>query len=200
MILSYKHKFAFIKTRKTAGSTIEKILYPILGEKDICSGSTRDGTPNLNYKKDMTGHLPFNSMAYAFDKPMKQYFVFTVERNPWDKCVSAYHWHKQIKPYLTDHGFKAYLTIAKNLLPNDWGYYGGTKTHVFQYDELDQFIPFMNDKFDLNLDPELMNTTKVKSGLRDKKHYSEYYDEESKEFVANLFENEIKEFGYTYDG
>lgn len=198
MIVSHKHKFVFIKTRKTAGSSIEAILYPILGENDICSGSSRDGTPNLNYGKDLIGHMPFSQLSVAYPKAMQKYFVFTVERNPWDKCVSAFYWHKKIKPNLTKQGFNQYLRDAEPLLPTDWAYYGGTKTHVFKYEELSQFIPFMNDKFKLDLDPALMYNTRKKSGIRETEHYRDMYDEDSKLFVENLFHKEVKEFGYEF--
>ena len=52
MIISYSKKFVFVKTRKTAGSTLEKLLYPYLDPKmDICTGSERDGTSALNIEK-----------------------------------------------------------------------------------------------------------------------------------------------------
>jgi hypothetical protein len=37
MILSYRHRFIFIKTSKTAGTSIEIALEPICGEDDICA-------------------------------------------------------------------------------------------------------------------------------------------------------------------
>jgi hypothetical protein len=33
---------------------------------------------------------------------------------------------------------------------------------------------------------------------RNRKHYSEYYDLESREFVANLYQKDIKLFNYTF--
>ena len=33
MIISYSKKFVFVKTRKTAGSTFKKLLYPYLDPK-----------------------------------------------------------------------------------------------------------------------------------------------------------------------
>ena len=37
MIVSFKYKFIFIKSYKTAGSSIENYLYPYLNNKDICA-------------------------------------------------------------------------------------------------------------------------------------------------------------------
>jgi hypothetical protein len=38
MILSHRHRFIFIKTSKTAGTSIELALEPICGSEDICAG------------------------------------------------------------------------------------------------------------------------------------------------------------------
>lgn len=35
MIISHKHKFIFVKTKKTAGTSIETLLASICGEEDI---------------------------------------------------------------------------------------------------------------------------------------------------------------------
>ena len=85
MIISHKYKFVFIKTRKTGGSTIEKILRPLLGKDDVCTGSKRDNTPPLNLPSGVSGHKA---------KPIpKGYWSFSIERNPWDKVVSSYYFH-----------------------------------------------------------------------------------------------------------
>ena len=37
-----------------------------------------------------------------------------------------------------------------------------------------------------------------KKNVSKHKHYSEYYDDETREFVGHLFEKDIKELGYEY--
>jgi len=202
MIISHKHKFIFIKTRKTAGSTIEKILCPYLGETDICTGSTRDGTPALNVPKDMNGHYGYGYLINKYPKEMKNYWTFTIERNPWDKCVSAYHWHNKIKPAKTKDGFSAYLRNHSGLLPYDFPEYTDTSHKlvgdVFMYECLWKVIPALNEKLGLDIDENLIYDVKLKAGLRDKSHYSEYYNDEDRKFVAKLFKREIQEFNYEF--
>jgi hypothetical protein len=204
MIVSHEHKFVFIKTKKTAGSTIERILYHKLNQRrDICSGSTRDQTPALNCPPDMNGHIGWKQIQHMYPKPIANFFVFTIERNPWDKAVSQFFWHKQIKPHIAVGTFPEYLRRNQGLLAVDWGNYtdrsGKVKAHVFQYEELHTVIPTLNEKLGLDLDPNLIHNTKLKSGLREEKHYSEYYDEWSRNYIAQRFENEIKEFGYEFE-
>ena len=82
-------KFVFVKTRKTAGSTLEKLLYPYLDPKmDICTGSERDGTSALNIEKNTNGHISLKQIKNKFTN-IDKFFFFTIERNPWDKVVST---------------------------------------------------------------------------------------------------------------
>lgn len=122
MIISHKHKFIFIKTRKTAGTSIEIALSKICGPNDII---TPIGGVDGNYrqKKGLRGeqnyHIPLsayskkdvlraiyhrkrlifkqhNSAADIKEKISsdiwKNYFKFCFERNPFDKAVSWYYY------------------------------------------------------------------------------------------------------------
>lgn len=122
MIISFKYKFIFIKTYKTAGSSIENYLYPYLNDKDILA-------PTIDYKgincwgdfetkniKDHFGeeflrnkingrlkyfaHMPIWLVKERL-KPLSEkinydifenFYKFGVIRNPFDTIVSHYYW------------------------------------------------------------------------------------------------------------
>jgi hypothetical protein len=123
MILSYKYKFIFIKTAKTAGTSIEVFLSKLCGPQDIVTpiAPPVEGHQPRNYegfinpipeilerpgklfsavRRTMTSCMKFYNHMSA--REVKQrvpadiwngYFKFCVERNPWDKVLSHYHMH-----------------------------------------------------------------------------------------------------------
>ena len=189
MIISHKHKFVFIKTRKTAGSTLENILRPCLGEDDILTGSTRDGTPPLNCKPDGDGH--------RIPKIPEGYRSFSIERNPWDKVVSSYYWHKNIKSgTFGDWDFEKYV-LQSGMLPTDWHCYQDCD-QVYKYEERESMYMSLMYHYNLDFDLELIYTTKMKSSYRIIKDYKELHTDKTKDFVAKLFAREIERFGYEY--
>lgn len=201
MIISHKHKFIFIKTRKTAGSTLEALLSPHLDpETDICTGSPRDGTPRLNSPTD-NGHCSYReAMQYAGNP--KDYFVFTVERNPWDKMVSAYWWHKETKPeWPWVNSFKEYMGCPS--IPKDWSQYTSDRKNltnrIFRYEDMGGMYQFLNDRYDFGITGDQYLNTRMKSGIRKSGHYSEMYDDYTKNAVAKLFQEEIYMLGYEYE-
>ena len=123
MILSRKYKFIFIKTAKTAGTSIEVFLSTQCGPQDIVTPIVPpvEGHQPRNYegfinpipeilerpgkffsvlRHTMTSSTKFyNHMPAAEVKQRvptdiwNSYFKFCVERNPWDKVLSHYYMH-----------------------------------------------------------------------------------------------------------
>lgn len=128
MIVSHKYKFIFLKTKKTAGTSIEIALSKYCGENDIITPISPEDEKirkGLGYRGPQNFTVPLlrNSAADLFrrlaDGEVKKfynhmsakeiksyvgsyvwnnYYKFCVERNPWDRCISQYYWRHKTEP------------------------------------------------------------------------------------------------------
>ena len=78
-IVSFKHKFIFIKSGKVGGTSIQLALFPHLGEQDIVtriSPSERNYHPrNIQYKKTtFKSHMSAEAISTAPRSRYIQYF------------------------------------------------------------------------------------------------------------------------------
>ena len=203
MIVSHEHKFIFIKTKKTAGSTFEKLVYPYLGDYDICTGSTRDNTPSLGIQPNQNGHMWWNEIQAQYARnEWKTYFKFTIERNPWDKMVSAYYWHQKIKPeQFLGMDFETYC-LTCNLIPNDWNMYSAgdqpVVNKIYKYEEMNEMYHDLNERFGFNIQPEQISNTKLKSNIRQVKDYHDIHTPKTIEVVRRAFDRTIQLLNYEY--
>jgi hypothetical protein len=128
MILSHRHRFIFLKTAKTAGTSVEIALSRFAGPDDVITPISRDdeqlrqdcgGLGPQNYRLPpqrrhlrriagslLRGRWPcyYNHMSaaevrkYAGEDVWGSYFRFCIERNPFDRVVSLYWWCHRREP------------------------------------------------------------------------------------------------------
>lgn len=106
MIVSHRHRFIFLKTRKTAGTSIEIALSQFCGPKDIITPLHPDDEElraqlgfrgPQNYESKRLGKPAWNHMSATHVKTMigdrkwNKYYRFAVERHPLDVVLSSRH-------------------------------------------------------------------------------------------------------------
>ena len=130
MIISHKHRFIFIKTSKTAGTSIEIALSEICGDDDVITSVSPDyevlrhrrggrSPQNYHVRKSAYGTVDYIKSAFGNKKKFRAhsgaiyiknniepeiwdtYYKFCFERNPWDRTVSYYNFLKNHGPEKT---------------------------------------------------------------------------------------------------
>jgi hypothetical protein len=120
MILSHKHRFIFLKTKKTASSSVELTLSSLCGPDDVITPlldreeKLRPGRGAQNYLRgdaerertsngmsipvrgqDFYGHMKASEVVAIAPAEWANYFKAAFVRNPWDAHLSAFFWRRR---------------------------------------------------------------------------------------------------------
>jgi hypothetical protein len=92
MIISHKYRFIFVKTLKTAGTSIEVFLSQHCGPLDVVTPILPHVEPHVPRNHDgYFNHIPAAEIRSRVGPDVwRNYFKFCVERNPWDKTLSYF--------------------------------------------------------------------------------------------------------------
>ena len=196
MIVSHKHKFIFVKTFKTAGSSIENYLQKYLGSNDILRGSEYDNTPSLN-APSKGRHKSAQIIKNMYPKEWNEYFKFSIDRNPWDVAVSYYFYMKHAGR-ISSQSFNKWIINADLKLLNNWKKYTIDNKvavdKVLKYENLIDEIQNIPVPYNGELE-----TIFLKKGHRPSKDYKIYYTDKTKKLIEDNFAETISMFGYTYE-
>ena len=219
MIISHKYKFIFLRTEKTASTSLTKALKNQIGGQDEVITSFRGGWVKYmplhpgGLKRAFPRQFGLHTHAHAKDvrkalgaEIFDSYYKFAVERNPWDRQVSLYYHRALRENYKNpDFGRDMNSLLYRNL------YY--TRLHNWEVYSIDgeivadQVLRYENLALEI---PALFRTLGIAQGTKlehfnpglggERAHYSTYYDDKTKELVGSWYQNEIAALGYKFEG
>jgi len=186
-MIDHKHKFIFVHINRTAGTSIES---------------------HFNHRR--YDHRKCSRYIKQFGADVwNEYFTFSFVRNPWNKMLGHYMWRKQIAGDTLkgdDLSFRCWVLQFENNIEGEGSLEDKGNP---QYDQLfldgvqlvDFIGRFENLQEDFNIICDKIGIPQQELPHENKtehKHYTEYYDDETKQIVAEKYAKDIKYFGYKF--
>ena len=196
MPISHKHKFVFVHIPKTAGTSIEK-FFNLYGVNN--KGDNRIFNIDIMFGQNAQ-HFTYKEILKKSNKNLSNYFSFSFVRNPWSRMVSEFFWRKHFPKLrkrtfkdfvLKTHEFKDVHILPQTIFVLDKG---GKQLVDFigKTENLQEDFNIVCDKIGIP-QQQLPHKNKTKH-----KHYTEYYDDETKQIVAEKYAKDIEYFGYKF--
>jgi len=228
MIISHKYRFIFIKTKKTAGTSIEVFLSQCCGEEDIVTpiwppvelhharnyrgfwnpipeisqnrGRGIIGTfKNLIQRNKYWNHIPASLVRKRTAKKIwASYFKFCVERNPWDKTLSHYHMVND----RTGGGVSLYEYIEKGNFCFNFPKYTDDSGFVL-VDKILKYETLMDELRGVfkGLDIQFAGSLGVRAKFehrKDRRPYQDIFSDRQRDIIQTAFRREIEIHGYEF--
>ncbi len=189
-MISHNPKFIFVHVPKTAGSSIIKAL---ANYSSAPINFEANGNALLEDK-----HITAAQLRQKMGSGWDQYFSFAVVRNPWDRVVSNFCYLDKINhPRLRGAKTPSEWVRSGNLWCYPASYYllinGQVGVNrVIRYENLGKDFRKVCKKIGI----KAAKLPRYNSSPH--KHFTEYYDDESREIVADIFKQDIVLFKYKF--
>lgn len=228
MIVSHRHKFIFIKTRKTAGTSIEIALSTIVGDEDVLSylqmgdERTREESTGRRAQNDRIPFSRYTGIDYyellkrrkihrfkehesasTIRKWLKpeiwdSYFKFCFDRNPFDRAISLYYWRHRNGQQ--DADINDYLLGAPGPDLSNWDLYN--ENGFLRVDFVGRYERLQEDFEEICRKiglSEAPSLPKSKHEVRgDRKPYQDLLDDEARARLETVCAREIQHLNYQW--
>jgi len=228
MIISHKYKFIFIKTAKTAGTSIEIALSKYCGERDVITPIFPEKDENtrkaLGYRGPQNYCVPFSSYSrhdwmtalrrrerLAFYKHAPASFIKRhISPDVWNSyfkfCFERNPWDKAVSMYWWEHQQEPRPAITDFIQSRQLAAMPGIDLYTIdQKIVVDRVCAFERIREELaeiatHLGlPETPDLPRAKANVRkDSRTYREILGEQGRNEIARLFGREIALFGYSW--
>jgi hypothetical protein len=182
-MLFSKYNCIFIHVSKTGGTSIER-FFESRGDEYVYA------------TKHAVAHIAIK--IFGRDTWEKS-FKFSFVRNPWDRI---YSWWYNKAGDVSKSKFLKYLKNLPDDMPHVWNQVDFLKSDngKMELDFIGRFERLQED-FDYVCDEVGMEkgTLGNYKFAKNKPKYSEYYNDETRELVSNIYKKDIDYFGYKFD-
>ena len=204
-MISHKHKYIYYHITKCGGTAIESALLKAEGIKQKLpykkwiKQKTLDKF-NLGPSKGSGSRQHCLPKHYS-DSLKKEYFTFTFVRNPYERCLSEFLYLKKVHAdKVLNITFLDYMKSEKKIHPSlklkfhdiPMHFYTEGCNFIGRLENLQEDFNIVCDKIGIP-QQELPHKNKTSH-----KHYSKYYDEETKQIVAEKYAKDFEYFGYEF--
>ena len=144
----------------------------------------------------MNQHLTLKQIINKFNLNKNKVIKIVQVRNPWDYVVSSYYWAKDQKKCPQGYTFEDFIfkpskfNWQKQLDFWDLNYID----NFIKYEHLENDIKAFCQTHDFSYD----YLSKEKGGIRPQISYIEVHTPKTKEYIQEIFKNQIKTFNYEY--
>jgi hypothetical protein len=217
MIVSHKYRFIFLRTEKTASTSLTAALKGFLDENDLQASTRRPPWAKFSpiHHRALKRYCPqwFGLHTHATAKQVRDvvgrkifdsYYKFAVDRNPWDRQVSLYahrKWKKgqPVEDFDRDMRSLVYRNTSYVRL-NNWSKYaiGGeiVADRILRYERLDEEIDELFKTLGI---PGPIVMPRLRKYTADRPHYSTYYSDATRDLVGKWYAKEIEALGYKFE-
>ena len=228
MPISHKHQYIFVHIPKNGGTSFGTMMEVYPGDRrvenrDLLVGPiSSEDLKAHGFLSPVLDHLTAKQLLEIIpEQTFSNYFKFAIVRNPWDRMLSQYLFGVKYFGYAEqgetnrESGLADFLNSiadpqSEKRLANisDHGLSFSRQTQLsFIADENDDLLVDFVARFE-NLENDFL-VIRDRAGFATKNlpylnatkhaHYSEYYNEESKHIVEELFARDIDFFGYRFE-
>lgn len=211
-MVCHEHRCVFVHIPKTGGTSIQRVLMPAVRVYMDTSHDTFTGWSEQH--KIWMQHATAQQivMLHESSDTLKSYYKFCFVRNPWDRALSDYLWLREdigtsdtFLDYLLERGDFEPVLQHKNT--RDWRGDHVAPQSNYTHDHHDvQLVDYVGRFEDLqtcfNKVCDRINMTPCQLphvNRTDHRHYTSYYDCQTREIVSRKYARDIQLFGYKYD-
>jgi hypothetical protein len=206
VIASHLHRFVFVKTRKTAGTSIEIALSRHCGPDDVITPISPEdevlrqqaggrGPQHHDTEPSCFNHMRARRVIRVLGRPTwDDYFTFAVERNPWDVVASSYRYSTRRPGFRLSFAEYVRAPRVDRLAANRLVYTIGDEVvvdRVYRYEDLSGAMRDVGERLGLDL---ALPHAKHSTGP----HYRELYAPADVEVVRERFAWTIEHLGYEF--
>ena len=209
MLISDSNEFIFVHMRKVAGTSMRAILSPlrIPRSKSRIAHIKSRALLEWDYQKyAFRTHADIRSVQKRMPaNKFARYFKFAFVRNPWDRLVSEYEFllrkdthgrHARVKKL---GGFTQFIQMQ---IPRNNAY----QINMLCDRQGEMLLDFVGKFENLNKDWEFVcdrigipHQCLPRKNVTHHRHFQDYYDNESRQLVAQHWAREIDLFSYSFE-